>query len=149
MAQEAGTFLGDVCNRRGCAGVIEETAKGDCSCHLSPPCGSCTTPREYCPKCDWSAAEEDVAHWASITKAAPVTAYERPKQRELDPTRLDYRSGADMGRDGLASTCSMIKEGVYPETMTREEVEHEVRGTFGGSFVYFGGGKFKYRAYTD
>lgn len=43
----------------------------------------------------------------------------------------------------------MIKEGVYPEHLTRQEVEKEVKGTFGGRFEHFGNGKFKYIAYTD
>jgi hypothetical protein len=43
----------------------------------------------------------------------------------------------------------MIKQGVYPEHMTLAEVEKEVVGTFGGRFEYFGGGRFKYVAYTD
>ena len=43
----------------------------------------------------------------------------------------------------------MIKEGVYPAALSREEVENEVRGTFGGRFEYFKDGKFKYIAYTD
>lgn len=47
------------------------------------------------------------------------------------------------------SSSSMIKEGTYPLKMSKEEVESEVRGTFGGRFEYFGNGKFKYIAYTD
>lgn len=146
---ETGYLVGETCNRNGCAGVIDERAKGDCSCHISPPCGSCTTPREFCPVCDWDAEIEDRAHWNEMLSKAPSKPYEPPKRRELDPSKLDYHCGADMGSDGYASTCSMVKEGVYPETMTREEVEREVRGTFGGRFAYFGGGNFKYIAYTD
>lgn len=47
------------------------------------------------------------------------------------------------------SNSSMIKEGTYPEAMSRNEVEEVVKGTFGGRFDHFGGGRFKYIAYTD
>ena len=43
----------------------------------------------------------------------------------------------------------MIKEGVYPEGMTKEQVREKVKGSFGGRFESFGNGKFKYIAYTD
>ncbi|WP_216675105.1 hypothetical protein [Paraburkholderia elongata] len=68
--------------------------------------------------------------------------YEAWRPRPLDPTKLDWHSKPH-------SNASMIKEGVYPPDMTRAEVEEKVRGTFGGRFDYFGGGKFKYIAYTD
>lgn len=149
---EVGTFVGDVCARNGCGGVIAETAKGDCSCHISPPCGSCTEPREYCPECDWSAKDDERAfneHLVRINPNNPNGAWMGWRKRPLDPSKLDYYSGAHVGSDGLASTCSMVKEGVYPEHMTRADVEKVVRGTFGGHFASFGGGRFKYIAYTD
>ena len=43
----------------------------------------------------------------------------------------------------------MIKEGVYPEGMTSQEVYKEVQGTFGGRFERFDSGRFKFIAYTD
>jgi hypothetical protein len=62
--------------------------------------------------------------------------------RPLDPSKIDWRN--------LVHThFTMIKEGVYPEGTTREEVEKLVRGTFGGRFEYFKDGKFKYIAHTD
>ena len=60
----------------------------------------------------------------------------------LDPTKIDYRIKTH-------TNSSQICEGVYPEGTTREDVEKLVKGTFGGRFVYFEGGKFKYIAYTD
>jgi len=44
---------------------------------------------------------------------------------------------------------SMIVEGTCPKSMSPEEVERHVQGTFGGRFVSFGGGEFKYIAYTE
>ncbi|MGA0610052.1 hypothetical protein [Caldimonas sp. KR1-144] len=48
-----------------------------------------------------------------------------------------------------SSNSSMMKVGTYPLSMSREEVEKEVAGTFGGTFLSFGNGRFEYRAYTD
>lgn len=42
---------GDVCGRDGCCGVIAIRPSENCSCHISPPCSSCTAAREYCPEC--------------------------------------------------------------------------------------------------
>lgn len=49
----------------------------------------------------------------------------------------------------MHTASSQICEGVYPEGVSRTEVENVVRGTFGGRFEYFSNGKFKYIAYTD
>lgn len=48
----------DTCNRtlpglRRCLGVILIHPSKNCSCHLSPPCSSCTSPRAYCDTCGW------------------------------------------------------------------------------------------------
>lgn len=63
-------------------------------------------------------------------------------RRGLDPTKIDFYSMPH-------SSYSMIKKGVYPEGTTMKQVEDKVRGTFGGKFKAFGGGKFVYIAYTD
>ena len=72
--------------------------------------------------------------------------YVETKRRVLDPTKVDFVSK-------LHSSCSMIKEGVYPQSgndaADREMVRKEVDGTFGGRFESFGGGRFKFIAYTD
>lgn len=54
-----GYVKGEICNRDGCKGIIEENEKeGSCSCHNNPPCSYCTTPSEYCPECGWDAYDE-------------------------------------------------------------------------------------------
>lgn len=59
MNQNSGTKKGEMCNRNGCTGIIEEGEKeGCCSCHINPPCSYCTTQTEYCPVCGWSAEDE-------------------------------------------------------------------------------------------
>lgn len=141
---EIGYCEGEVCNRDGCEGVIHIPGPKNCSCHISPPCGECTSDRTCCPECDWVAVDdplyaEDIS---SISFSGDGFASIQTKPRILDPSKVDFVCK-------LHSGSSMIKEGVYPESMTREEVEKEVVGTFGGGFQQFGGGKFRYIAYTD
>ena len=56
---EIGYCEGDVCGRNGCRGIIEARSVENCSCHISPPCGACTSPREYCDECEWDAEDDD------------------------------------------------------------------------------------------
>jgi len=132
---------GDVCGRDGCEGVIKLQPSEDCSCHLSAPCHFCTSRQYHCPECDWLAEDESMNDF--VMKVDPVTRqiYDW-KPRPLDSTKIDWHSKSH-------SSCSMIKEGVYPEGVTRGEVRKVVDGTFGGHFEHFGSGKFKFIAYTD
>lgn len=51
----------------------------------------------------------------------------------------------------LSSGSSMYKKGTFPPGMTKDELEKEIHGTFGGKFESFDPKKctFAYRAYTD
>lgn len=148
MLNNQGFCEGERCHRDGCQGVIEIEPVENCSCHISPPCSACTAPRAFCPECDWHEKDEpgpdlaptdkaDVDHWAAWR-----VKQERLASLPLDNTKVSWRSKSH-------SSCSMIKEGVYPEGMTMEQVRKEVDGTFGGRFERFGGGAFKFIAYTD
>lgn len=148
MSDELGFEEGSRCNRDGCDGHIRIRASDNCSCHISPPCFSCMAPRGYCDECDWeevnepmpeakpmSQAEKDV--WAAWAKEQ-----ERLARLPLDNTKVSWRSKSH-------SSCSMVKEGVYPTGTTAEEVRKHVDGTFGGRFEHFGNGRFRFIAYTD
>ncbi len=141
MSDSFGYEDGDTCWRNGCKGVIAVAPVENCSCHINPPCGSCTTPREFCPECDWRAEDEKQE---SYTMLAPGLAMQHigPQPRPLDPRKIDYRIHSH-------SNASQRCEGVYPEGTTSKEVEAVVRGSFGGRFEHFGGGTFRYIAYTD
>jgi len=132
---------GDVCGRDGCEGVIEFTKSENCSCHISPPCHSCTSVKLHCPDCGWEAVEE-VFNDFVVTRNTKSHVYEAWRPRPLDSSKIDFHNRPH-------SNASMIKEGVYPEGTTMEEVRKVVDGTFGGRFEHFGAGKFKFIAYTD
>jgi len=92
-----------------------------------------------CPECGWTDEQEPPIRIVHVGGGIGVVEC---KPRQLDSTKIDYRS-----KSHTAST--MIKIGVYPEGATQQEVEREVRGTFGGRFEQFGSGRFRYIAYTD
>lgn len=148
MSAESGFEEGAICRRDGCQGVIEIEPVENCSCHISPPCSACTAPRAFCPECDWHERDEPEPEAKPPTQAevdqwaAWRAEQERLAKAPLDNTKVSWR-------DKPHSSCSMIKEGVYPEGMTMEQVRKEVDGTFGGRFKHFGGGTFKFIAYTD
>jgi len=58
IEEQFGCIEGEVCNRNGCKGIIQEHPPENCSCHIAPPCGACVKDRHYCPVCDWIAEEE-------------------------------------------------------------------------------------------
>ena len=55
---EIGYYEGDICHRDGCDGIIQTAPVENCSCHICPPCSECTSPRNYCNKCEWNAKYE-------------------------------------------------------------------------------------------
>jgi hypothetical protein len=145
MSTELGFEEGSVCNRDGCTGHIVTRRSENCSCHLSAPCSSCTAPRNYCDECEWEEADEPEPEVTQAEKnvwAAFVREQERIANLPLDNTKISWRSRPH-------SSCSMIKEGVYPEGTTVAEVRKLVDGTFGGRFDHFGNGRFRFIAYTD
>ena len=138
--EELGFVKGENCNREGCKGIIDEHEKRGCSCHICPPCSSCTEPRGFCPECKWEESEDPIPE--SNFSEPDNKLMEAFKLKPLDNTKIDWHSY-------LHSNSSMIKKGVYPEGTTQEEVRKVVDGTFGGRFKSFGYGKFEFVAYTD
>ncbi len=130
---------GDMCGIDGCCASLSFTEVENCSCHISPPCSQCVNNPLRCPKCGWSDEQEPESRIVNGGGGIGVVEW---KPRQLDSTKIDYRSKKH-------SSSSMIKEGVYPTGTPRNEVEAEVRGTFGGRFEKFGSGTFRYIAYTD
>lgn len=145
MTDTFGHNAGDRCYRNGCIGTISTDAPADhehgCSCHINPPCGFCTTDWAHCDECGWKASDDD--NYIPVpTEYAALYVMERVKPRPLDPRKIDYRTTSH-------SNASQKVTGVYPDGVTRAEVEARVCGTFGGRFTSFGNGKFEYIAYTD
>lgn len=138
-----GFLEGDTCGRNGCAGVLAEAKAENCSCHISPPCGACTTPREYCPECDWQAKDDTVMAEGAIY-FTPSGFYVERKPKVLDRSKIDYTIS-------MHSNSSQKVTGVFPPGTTMGEVRKRVDGTFGGRFERWDatGGNFTFIAYTD
>jgi hypothetical protein len=138
---QAGVFEGDVCGRDGCQGIIVTHEVEDCSCHINPPCSSCTTPRQYCMECGWEAANDPEDYRESgVVKQALVYIPSVP--RRLDNTKIDYYI--------IEHTNSTQKcVGVYPDGTRMDEIRKVVNGTFGGRFESCANGRFVFIAYTD
>jgi hypothetical protein len=146
---------GESCGRNGCAGVIETRPSEGCSCHISPPCSACTEPRNFCPECDWEEGDDPAPEPASPTEqqqsawAAQRAMWKPRTLADLDGTKIDWIHVP------CDSTCSMIKEGVYPDGLQPGELMKAINGTFGGRFAYHHHpengkpGRFKFIAYTD
>lgn len=128
---------GDKCPTEGCDGILELEEHKGCSCHINPPCSNCTDRILLCPKCDWEDEKPDLRYSGEPSSFVPVWEPE-----ELDNTKIDYHIKSH-------SSCSQICEGVYPEGTTQTQVRAVVNGSFGGRFESFGGGKFRFIAYTD
>lgn len=156
---EMENFLaGEVCGRNGCDGVISEhDIIGGCSCHINPPCSYCVTPKAYCPKCGWDAKEDNEIYndaykpsQEDLNKWAAEREHRDNVQKEFD--RL-YRGNDPVEkydeRHEFHTHFTMIKYGVYPPSMTKEDVRKRVDGSFGGRFERFCNGRFKFIAYTD
>lgn len=137
-----GYLEGEVCGRKMCSGIVKEHSVDNCSCHICPPCGACTSPRGYCETCGWKESEDQIINDYVVSVDKSTGVFRSWEPRPLDPSKLDWRSHPH-------TNSTMIKEGVYPPQMTAADVEKEVRGTFGGRFQSFKDGHFKYIAYTD
>jgi len=135
---------GDRCREPGCCGILHFPRAENCSCHLSAPCGSCTSVALTCGDCGWRDESEPERYIEAVPPAhgAPGLYVLEHKPRPLDSTKIDYRTKSH-------SNSSQICEGVYPEGCTQAEVRKVVDGTFGGRFESFGNGRFKFIAYTD
>lgn len=131
---------GDKCPETGCKGVLKFIRQGSCSCHINPPCSACVDAPLTCPECGWEAEQHEPE--TKYVSVAPGLAMLERRPRPLDNTKIDYRIKSH-------SNSSQICEGVYPEGATKEDVRKRVNGTFGGRFEHFGGGRFKFIAYTD
>jgi len=121
----------------------------DCSCHINPPCGSCTSAVLTCAGCGFEDDSPDESYrLISPPTEAPYLYEMVEKEKPLDATKISYRIRA---HTHFSQKCV----GVYPEAdydtpaAAQAAVLKKVKGTFGGRFDKFGGGKFTYVAYTD
>lgn len=160
---ELGCCKGEVCNRDGCTGIIDQHEKeGGCSCHINPPCGYCETDTSFCPVCEWSAAEERAEYEKKQDEIYKKQNEYYKKEREefAEKRELFYKKWrGEIPADKLEirseshTHFTMKKFGVFPKgTETYNSLLPKVKGTFGGRFTTHideESYKFEYIAYTD
>lgn len=156
--QEIGIVKGEICNRDGCVGVIDEHEKdGSCSCHIHPPCSYCVTDTAYCPVCDWSCDDDVPPPIDPEIEKKNREYYKRQNEefaaaRELFYKRYSGRVPIEKLEMRIESHTHFSQKviGVFPPgTETRESLYDQVKGTFGGRWTHFGKYNFEYIAYTD
>lgn len=142
--QEINYEEGEICNRNGCKGIIKCYEKDTCSCHINPPCSSCTEPRAYCETCKWDELEEVREKESLHTNICKELSWgvKIKTLSDLDNTKIDYIV------EGHSNSSQKVI-GVYPEGTSMEEVEKIAKGSWGGRFKRFENGNFVYIAYTD
>ena len=124
-----------------CRGALEYPEIENCSCHINPPCAACTSNELTCTECGHEPNADKGDH-TYISAGIPGVSIREYKPKPLDKSKIDYRIK-------MHSSCSQLVYGVYPEGTSRDEVRKVVTGPFGGRFQMFGGGKFRFVAYTD
>ena len=156
--QYEGYEKGDVCGRDGCVGIIaEHDTELSCSCHIHPPCAKCTEPRQYCPECDWSAADEQDNKPVKMPTDKEIEGYKRQaeewdRRRTLFYARYNGKEPIETleMRTESHTHFTQIVIGVFPKgTETKSTLLPKIQGTFGGRWDRFTDTNFKYIAYTD
>ncbi len=75
---------GSPCPQPDCSGHMEVAPSKNCSCHISPPCGSCVDAGYVCDTCKWESSDREEPEWEP-----PVI-----HRREKDSCRNQFTSTA-------------------------------------------------------
>lgn len=154
-----GYIKGEICNRDGCKGIIDESEKeGSCSCHIHPPCSYCTTDTAYCPDCNWEPAD-DIKPIDPEVEKRNREYYKQENDRWQAARELFYKKfrgdepiiKLEMRTESHTHFSQKVIGIFPPNTETEATILPQVIGTFGGRFEGFNAsrGKFSYIAYTD
>ncbi len=128
-----------------CGGRLQYQREGGCSCHISPPCSSCTDALLTCNSCGWQ--EERTYEPPSNVKYEPWV-YKRPDTDLGNGKRI-----FDYDYDG-SSGSTMAYKGRYEGNVTTKDIlEYFGSGTFGHRGPYLlgneNGGSFTFTKITD
>lgn len=120
---------GDACPF-GCSGKLSYPKSENCTCHINPPCGSCTEVMLTCPVCGW---EDDRQPLKPVPKS--VSAEWKKWYRDNSPPwNSDLGDGKrllDWKYDGRSGS-TMVYTGRYEGSVTAKEIlDHFGDGTFG------------------
>lgn len=156
---EIGYAKGEVCNRDGCAGIIDQhESNSGCSCHINPPCGYCETSREYCPVCEWDGREEQIESQKIDPEIQKKNQeYFEREQKKWDEARelfnKKFRGEIPADKVEIRSEShthfSMKRRAVFPKGTNWQDLLPQLKGSFGGRLSWKNDYSLEYIAYTD
>lgn len=136
---------GGECPEAGCTGTLFFPPPENCSCHISPPCHSCTSVQLTCDECGWVCpppVREET--WRHIGGGIAERVVTRPSHEFGDGKRIydwDYDS---------SSGSTMVYKGKYKGDVTAEDIlKFFGDGTFGHRGPSLHNGIFTYTKITD
>lgn len=128
-----------------CDGVMGFPKVENCSCHITAPCGACTSVKLTCDKCGWE-QQERTPEIIERHIGGGIS------ERFIKNTRTDLGGGKvllDYDYDS-SSGSTMVWSGRYQGPVTPEDIiAYFGDGTFGHRGPSIGGGKFSYTKITD
>lgn len=118
MEENFGTLEGEICNRFGCEGIIQENSSGEsCYCHINPPCSSCCNVDQFCEECGWSNLEEHNNYLQEIQK--------RTREQEKNEAYKIQRVYDERKIYSIYKYFDDHFEGIVAENLTEKEAEEK------------------------
>jgi hypothetical protein len=143
---------GDPCPIEGCDGKLYYPKGENCSCHINPPCGSCTDTVLTCNKCWWA---DDGQPDKSVPSAVPQE-WKKFYRDNSPPWNTDLSDGKRLieWNYDSRSGSTMVYTGKYEGPVTGKDILTNFGdGTFGhrGPTLYGDdkSGRFTYTKITD
>ena len=84
-ADPGSSGAGDLADRF--AGRLEFEQPDNCSCHIAPPCGACTSVKLFCPACQWVDGDDVPAILAVNSSARVYSSFTGRRSRSEEESR--------------------------------------------------------------
>lgn len=136
---------GDKCPNHHCSGTLEFLPSKSCSCHISPPCSSCTDIPLTCSECKWTAPIiENEESTRPVSPDISERYFKRPSEDLGNGKRIfDYDYDSSSG-------STMVYSGRYEGPVTAKDIlDYFGDGTFGHRGPSLHNGRFSYTKITD
>jgi len=145
---ETGLIQGDVCNRNGCKGVMQQVHNDTgCSCHICPPCSHCVDMLFECDDCEFNTQDLDEG-WSPLVKS---TSTPPVYKRKSDHERFAELADGEFGYITIPGKYYWMEyKGKYPEEMSTKKILENFNTCFGCKWIKHPmNGEFHLKVYTD
>lgn len=143
--EEFGLVDGEICNRDGCKGIMQEVDSDSCcSCHIVAPCGHCENKEFECPKCGHIIEPPSFDNWKP-------TNYKQMEPRKTSEQLYNDLPDNEFGYIPIPGKYYWMEaKGKYPEDMTAAEILSKFNTCFGYKWIEVPrNGTFHLKYYTD